>query len=323
MSDIHLFTQDYEAPYSEAPFVREVAGPSPLHLVSLSSDEIRARLGHAVQREGEPFGGVTVVGYDALYEMADREGVTVLLDGNGVDEAFLGYQRYHADYVSVAASEAQWQERGAAYRAFWSVEPPGRARGNAAGRSIDGSVGVAPEAIGAGLVRRGALIERRDVGGAGLDSIKAAALRDMTSEKIPRGLRFNDRMSMGRSKELRVPFLDHRVVEFGFGVPTQHLLGAGGSKALFRKIAERWIPPALARAAKRSVQSPQREWLRGPWAGLVREIIGSRSFSERGWVDPTRAQQLFEQFCDGHGTNSFFIWQWLNLELWAREHLDR
>ncbi|MGB7258363.1 MAG: asparagine synthase (glutamine-hydrolyzing), partial [Pseudolabrys sp.] len=316
LTDVHAFTQDYEEPYSEAKWVREAADGCHLHISALDSGSIRALLPEVVEGQAEPFGGVTVCGYDPLYAEADRAGVTVLLDGNGADETFLGYQSYHAAYVHSLENGAQ-REAADGYRSFWGSGPPHVTNGQA----IDGTVAVNASVIADDLRRRASVLEVTDTG-TFADPVKTMAARDLLAAKIPRGLRFNDRMSMARSKELRVPYLDHRLVEFGFGVPTRYLLNRHGSKALFRKIAARFVPPSIATATKRSVQSPQREWLANEWRDLVTDIISSPSFAGRGWIDPKRAQAAYEQFRQGERANSFYIWQWINLELWARAFLD-
>jgi asparagine synthase (glutamine-hydrolysing) len=94
------------------------------------------------------------------------------------------------------------------------------------------------------------------------------------------------------------------------------------TKSLFRKIARQWIPDEIASADKRSVQSPQREWLARDWRPLVEGVLQSDSFSDRGWVDPARAQEIYRRYIAGNRDNSFFVWQWLNLEYWARAYLD-
>lgn len=321
VADIHLFTQDYEPPYSEACWVRQIAGDGPLHLMQLTEYHIRQMLDRTVRLQAEPFGGVSVIGYDYLYQAADNEGVTVLLDGNGVDEVFLGYKKYHAAAVMYAQSEAEWTALGADYRHFWQSDPPPWAVADFRGKSIDGSEGGRPEALGDRLLRESSLLPI-SAGSDFSDPIRAMAALDLFAAKIPRGLRFNDRMSMARAKELRVPFLDHRLVEFGFAVPRRFLLNSSGSKVLFRRIAARWIPDEIAKAVKRSVQSPQREWLAGPWRTLVEEVLSSESFATRGWVDPICARRIYQAYLDGARDNSFFLWQWLNLEWWARAFLD-
>lgn len=322
VKDIHLFTQDYEPPYSEAQWVMQVAGDSPLHLMQLTDGHIRRVLDRTVRLQAEPFGGVTVAGYHYLYGEANRQDITVLLDGNGVDEVFLGYQKYHAAAVRLANDDSEWISLGAAYRDFWQSDPPSRGAIDFKQQSIDGSDGARPQAVADFLRSRATILPAPDFSGQFADPVRAIAAADFFVSKIPRGLRFNDRMSMGHSKELRVPFLDHRLVEFGFAVPRKFLLSSDGSKALFRKIAKRWAPTNVVYAAKRSVQSPQREWLAGPWRGMVESVLCSESFAARGWVNPEVASGLYQGYLEGARGNSFYLWQWLNLELWASSFLD-
>ncbi len=293
IGDLHVFTQDFEPPYSEGPWVRKVADGAKLHLCTLGRREIEAKIDWTVRRQAEPFGGVPVIGYDAIYQAADAEGVTVLLDGNGVDECFLGYTKY-AD--GPAATKL--------------------------GRAIDGSQAVAGDAVSPRLKRDAAIAALPDYRVHFAEPAKAAAAFDLLTAKIPRGLRFNDRMSMGHSKELRVPFLDHRLAEFAFSVPSRHLLAGGHTKSLFRTIARKWIPAEVANAEKRSVQTPQREWLGKDWQPLVLDVLRSPSFAARGWVDPDRAEAIYADYTAGNHDNSFFVWQWINLEYWARAFLD-
>ncbi len=319
LGSAHLFTQDYQG-YSEAPWVREIAGGGALHICELSFEDIDSLLLPTCAIQAEPFGGVTVCGYDALYAEACAQGVTVLLDGNGVDEAFLGYDRYHQAWVWAACDDGDRARRATAYRSFWGRPPAAPIA--AGGVAIDGSRATCAEAISPRLLTSSAPLPLVTVD-AFECPVKNLAAADLLYGKIPRGLRFNDRMSMARSRELRVPFLDHRLVEFAYGVPTEYLLNERGSKALFRKVAARHMPETVAFSAKRSVQSPQREWIANEWRGRVDAILHSPSFADRGWVDPAAALLAWERYLGGARDNSFPIWQWLNLELWARAYLDR
>ena len=317
----HLFTQDYEG-YSEAAWVREIAAGGTLHLQPLTRAAIEAVLPQTVRAQAEPFGGVTVCGYDYVYRAAQAQDVTVLLDGNGVDEAFLGYKKYHQHYVRLADGSAAHAERAADYQHFWGEPAPTGPGAGGAALAIDGTVPVLAEAIAPALRSSAepyAVPAVRDFA----DPVKNAAATDLLFAKIPRGLRFNDRVSMARSRELRVPYLDHRLVEFAFGIPTRHLLNRRGTKAIFRRAAAQVMPAHVAFAAKRSVQSPQREWLAEGWQAMIEAVIGSESFAARGWIDADAARAAYRRYRAGNRDNSFFVWQWLNLELWARAFLDR
>lgn len=313
----HLFTQDYED-YSELPWVQEIASGGTLHISKLDFNVISSWLSKTVRLQAEPFGGVFVCGYNSLYEAATRENITVLLDGNGVDEAFLGYKRYHQIYVEMAPDADIAGARAIEFAEFWGEAPaPVLARA-----SIDGTNGLRPEAVSSSL-KSAELAGLTCLDGVFDDPVRQAAAEDLLLAKIPRGLRFNDRVSMAHSRELRVPYLDHRLVEFTFGLPTSLLLNKKGGKALFRDILARRAPESVAYARKRSVQSPQREWLAENWRYMVESILASERFAARGWVDPGRARRAYAEYLSGARQNSFFIWQWVNLELWAREYLDR
>lgn len=311
----HLFTQDY-AGYSELPWVRQVAKSGTLHVAQLDFLKVDGYLAQTVRSQAQPFGGVFVCGYNAVYEAACANGVVVLLDGNGVDETFLGYKRYHQIHVCSAGSEKERNRRANEFKEFWGHAPSLAIQG----ASIDGTLGLCPGVISPKL-QEAPLLNIPSMT-AFRDPVRSAAAEDLLYTKIPRGLRFNDHVSMAHSRELRVPYLDHRLVEFAFGIPVSMLISGRGGKLLFRDILAQRVPPRIAYAKKRSVQSPQREWLAVGWRAIVESVLGSNRFADRGWVDPDLAKLAYQAYLSGEQANSFFIWQWLNLELWAREFID-
>lgn len=320
---IKLFCQDYEAPYDESRWVRQVAGQLSLHVAKLDEKNIREILPAIVLCQAEPFGSLFVAGFDSLYQAAEASRVTVLLDGNGIDEAFLGYKKYHRWSVMACRDVRRREKLKEGYARFWGAWEEGGVTADPSNWSIDDSIGVRPGAMS----RRLAAVEEvlpqvPALDFSADDPARQQAAMDLFATKIPRVLRFNDRMSMKRSKELRVPFLDHRLVEFAFSIPGDLLLNERGTKALIRELAANLIPSGVAFAPKRSVQSPQREWLAGPWEPWIRELLTSRSFASRGWVDPSEALAIWDGHVKKPGNNSFFAWQWLSLELWARKFLD-
>ena len=65
-----------------------------LETINIDSLKTRAKLNIVSEKQAEPFGGVTVIGFDYLYQRAAELEVKVLLDGNGIDESFMGYDKY-------------------------------------------------------------------------------------------------------------------------------------------------------------------------------------------------------------------------------------
>jgi asparagine synthase (glutamine-hydrolysing) len=325
LESCHAFTQDF-CGYSERPWVEELTHGKAVktHFSELGASDIRAELETTVHYQEQPFGGVAVIGYSSLYANARQRNVTVLLDGNGVDETFLGYKKYHLEYLCELKGSKGFDQAISEYCRFWN-ETIDTARALIANlvkhtSMIDGTPHPAAIQMGEALVGTYQYtipqVDSFDCG------VRNSAARDLLYTKIPRGLRFNDRMSMMHSCELRVPFLDHEVVELAYSLPVDRLINAYGTKSVLRRALAQWVSPKIAYAPKRSIQTPQNNWMANDWRDLVEDLIGSKSFFERGWVDPTKARIAYDAYLDGNQETSFFIWQWINLELWARAFFD-
>jgi asparagine synthase (glutamine-hydrolysing) len=85
---------------------------------------------------------------------------------------------------------------------------------------------------------------------------------------------------------------------------------------MLRRLAAELLPTGVAEAPKRPIQTPQREWLRGPlreWASSHIEHALSRF--DGAWFDGHRVREAWQLFLGGEGDNSFFVWQWINTGL--------
>ena len=141
--------------------------------------------------------------------------------------------------------------------------------------------------------------------------------------KIPRNTRMKDRLSMAYGLELRLPFLDHRLVEFALSLPAEHLFLGGRSKAIVREALAGAMDDGVRRAAKRSIQAPQGPWLmRAPMRGMVGDMLASPGFAARGMFNVEKVRAAYTDFCAHGAANSFFVWQWINVEQWFRTFID-
>jgi asparagine synthase (glutamine-hydrolysing) len=87
---------------------------------------------------------------------------------------------------------------------------------------------------------------------------------------------------------------------------------------MLRRIASDIVSSGLIEAPKRAVQTPQREWLRGPlseWA--TQKIEGAMDVFGGSWLDRRSVTASWEKFRHGEGDNSYYVWQWINLGLAA------
>ncbi len=324
-AQVETFTASFSDPaYDEADFAAAVPHRATWvrHVSRVGERECRALLQEVAQHQSAPFGGVATVAYHALHQKAREAGVTVLLEGQGVDELLGGYAYYrplrYLDLVE-AGQEAEASREAEAFGddLRGTVDLARReVKGNDAPRYQDGSRHLRPECVHPDLV---ALAGPRPRFERPFKSHLTNALyRDLRHTKLPRVLRMNDRLSMAHGRELREPFLDHRLVELAFSLPGSQKVGGGVSKRLLRRLMAPRLTPAVSGTPKRAVVTPQREWLRGPWQAIVREALGSSALRERGWLRPSRASSAFERFVDGQGDNAFFVWQWIMVAMEER-----
>jgi len=150
------------------------------------------------------------------------------------------------------------------------------------------------------------------------DDLRNLQLRDLLHTKLPRALRYNDRTSMRASTELREPFLDHRLVELALRQPADRKIRGGEGKWLLRHVVADLLPAPVARAPKRALQTPQREWLRGPLHDWCTDRIEQALEAVGGaWLDEDRVRAEWGRYAAGAGDNSVFVWQWVSLGLLA------
>jgi asparagine synthase (glutamine-hydrolysing) len=283
-SDVQVFSFTTGDPaYDELPWVQGMLEQTrhPLVECRLGAGEVPELAARIQSAQDEPFGGLPTLAYARIFERARSEGVIVLLDGQGLDEQWAGY-----DY----------------YRDAVSDDPP----------LIQGSKDPATrvECLSPAFAARGEPLSRFmrfD------DNVRNLQLRDTTQTKLPRALRYSDRVSMAASTELREPFLDHRLFELALRQPAERKIRAGAGKVLLRELASELLPPTIRLAPKRALQTPQREWLRGPlrpWAdALIERALGR--FAD--WFDAPAARDAWTSYQAGRGDNSYWVWQWLSL----------
>jgi asparagine synthase (glutamine-hydrolysing) len=279
----------------------------------------------------QPHAGLPIAAYAAVHAALREAGFIVVMDGSGFDEQLAGYDRFRPAYWADLRRSGDWATLEREVHAAGLVN---ESESRLAARQMD--IAEQPESDAGWAqdltrsVRTACITE--DLRAAGVvppvfdrpfdDLLHNMMYRELRYTKLPRALRFRDRLSMAVGTELRPPFLDHRLVAYSFALPSTDLISNGVQKAILRRATADTLPETLRLASKRSVQTPQREWFRGPLRGFISELVDSPSFWQRGWIDRKRGRAAMDAFLGGDGDNSFFLWQWANLELWARAFLD-
>ena len=328
--EVKAFTASFSDPkYDEQDFASQVPCNNDWirHLQRLDSEKVWSVAQEALWHQEAPYGGIATLAYHHLHRLAHDSRVTVLLEGQGVDEMLAGYNYFRPYHYLDLLEQGRFQELRAELTACegsgeWELNAMRHLRsGEPLNVYQDGTSYLQTNCVARGV--RELFSGNLEFPQPFKDRLTNALYRDLRYTKLPRVLRMNDRLSMAFSRELREPYLDHRLVEFLFRLPGQQKIRRGKGKFLLRKAMAGRLPEAIRSAHKRGVVTPQREWLRECLHPQVEEIIHSRSFTERGIFDVKEVQSAYVTFRAGQGDNAFFVWQWLNTELWWRMFIDQ
>ncbi len=251
--------------------------------------------------QDQPYGGIPTISYTVLPQEAQKNGIVVLLEGQGVDEILGGYPYYTLEHQKDTQGSFLNQS---------SLD-----------LSQDMSKLIHADILNPQFVET---YKTRQLNFSTPFSshLLNAQYRDLMYAKLPRVLRFNDHATMHYSRELRVPYLDPRIIEFCFWLPPEYKIQGNEQKVLIREVMKEFLPQVIQRKAKKTFGAVQTPWLRNLYKEQVMNILNSESFQKRPYWDHEKLSKKVEAFYRGEGNNSFFLWQCINLELWFREFID-
>jgi asparagine synthase (glutamine-hydrolysing) len=155
----------------------------------------------------------------------------------------------------------------------------------------------------------------------GLTGSSAVSWLELRTYMVDTLLRDTDAMSMHHSLEVRVPLLDHPLVEFVAGLPDGFKLRRGASKPLLAEALGDLLPREIAQQPKRTFTLPWQRWLHGPLGEEVGARLSSLSPSLAGMLDAKTVQSIWSSFLAGH-TSWSRPWSLFVLNEWVRRHLD-
>lgn len=313
------------------------------HEVHLSLSEALSEIPRLASTWDEPFADPSMLPTSLLCRAARSE-LTVCLGGDGGDELFAGYNR-HAVGAALHRRTSRLPKllRSAAGRA--AMLPPPRAI-DVVGRVVP--AGRRPPNLGDKVHKAGALLLGGDDAWAALAGIwgqddlgapahspgvpqirsalgpvermmlidTAAVLPDQMLVKV-------DRASMSSALEVRVPLLDHRLLEWSWRQPIDVLTSGGIGKRALRRVAGTVLPDHIVRRPKMGFDPPMAGWLRRelkPWADEL--IVGARCVDE-GWLPADALRRAWDEHQSGRRNHDYRLWGVLMLEEWLAAHHPR
>ena len=130
-----------------------------------------------------------------------------------------------------------------------------------------------------------------------------------------------DKMTMANSIELRVPFLDHKVLEFAASLPGNYKVRGFTTKYILKKLLNGRVPQEILERKKVGFPVPYNSWLRTDLKDWVRDLLLDRETLARGYFDRSRIEHLISENDVRGGFYSKEIFSLAVLELWHREFL--
>ncbi len=347
VSGVHTFNVAFpEDSFSEATIARRTAK----HLgtthqeVMLSGEEMLARLGDAVSALDQP----SMDGVNTYFVSASARGagLKVALSGLGGDEVFGGYSSFRRTprYQRLAAAGGAVPAGVRSAMATAMAEGGARFMPGDAARKIAalwkdsnslpdpyyfGRLMFTPAQVAA-LMKdgnrtgpaplwwdwlTGSVAEARQ-----LDSFAAVSCMEAQSYLVNTLLRDTDSMSMAHSLEVRVPFLDHPLVEFVTHLPQPLKVAKGIPKALLVAALEDVLPSEVVHQTKRGFTFPWERWLRGPLKERIEEGLSDLSPALQGVLDHQTACSIWKDYLNEKTTWSR-PWSLYVLNEWTKKHL--
>jgi len=330
---------------NEFSFARQVAQKfnTDHHEITITPDQFFEELPRLVWHEDEPLGFEASVPLYFVSKLA-QEHVKVVLTGEGSDETLAGYARYRKALILLGYGEK--------YEAL----TPEFVRG-----AVRSGVAALPGRLNKKLTRtflsRDADIENlffdnfaifgkgqqsglfttataEKIGNTSpyqnlhrwLNEVEAESLLDRllyvdTRSYLHELLMKQDQMSMAASIESRVPFLDHKLVEFAARLPEKMKLRGHDTKWILRKAMQGILPPEILDRPKMGFPVPLGSWLRGPFRNMVDEYILSERSLRRGIFNAKALKHLVAEH-DAGEDHTARMFRLMNLEIWHRIFID-
>lgn len=343
----------HEDGYNEAEYAKAVAAHlgtehTELYVTAKQAMEV---IPHLPELYDEPFSDSSQIPTFLVSRLA-RQHVTVSLSGDAGDELFCGYSRYEQTArLWRRMSAGPLPLRRLAAKGLTSLSPqswnrlagplegflPRSMRGANVGDKLHKGAGVLDSrSIDALYLRMvshwhdpasvvlggyAPLTAMADVSKAGahLSDMQRMMLADMLTYLPDDILVKVDRAAMGVSLETRVPFLDHRVVEFAWKLPQSIKVRDGKTKWILRQVLYRHVPVSLIERPKMGFGVPIGEWLRGPLRDWAESLLDEGRLRNEGFFHPATIRTKWREHVSGQRNWQYLLWDVLMFQAWYEQ----
>jgi asparagine synthase (glutamine-hydrolysing) len=317
------------------------------HVFNITNDDLLQHLDQILQHFDEPFADSSAIPVYLLSKLTRNE-VTVVLSGDGADEVFTGYNKHKAFYnTSKLGSTENFIKL---FSPIWSIMPASRNNfmANKFRQLNRYAQGLKLEPTVRYWFWAGLLAEKDALSYFSnriIENYKNSALEDykynlthhLTGSKsindilladmklvLPNDMLYKvDLMSMAHGLEVRVPFLDHDVVEFAFSFPEEYKINRKYQKQILRDILKDLLPGKLYRRSKHGFEVPLLKWFRKDLKNLIsNDLLGDNFILEQGIFSFKTIKSLKKQLFSSNPRDAHAqVWALLVFQSWWRKYL--
>jgi asparagine synthase (glutamine-hydrolysing) len=314
---------------NESEFAEAVACHTGFRGVMLTPDplELLDNLKGIIHSQDEPFGSTSILSQWVVFQAAKREGIKVMLDGQGADEVLAGYPWLGGFRMLELVKEGRLIELARFLSERASLGATANEKLSLAGADMQRLAGRFAPRWAQKFVQ---LKREKAINGAWLVDQKTDVPtgKDMLNQRflltyqtnLPMLLQWEDRNSMAHGIEARVPFLDHRLVEFGLSLGSDSLFHGALTKTVLRNAMQHRLPPTVAsRRGKLGFATPESDWLRGALRPAIE--VGVEEAIQRfpELLEPKATRAFRDRQLNGNRSMDFALWRIANAGLWGRE----
>lgn len=273
-----------------------------------------------------PFGSTSQFSQWCVFEGAKKQGLSVMIDGQGADEQLAGYGGNDLALYAGLFNQLRWTElirEASAYK---------KSKGN---WPIGFLLGVLQQHMPYGLVKfstkkyadkdeslQWLTFKTEEINKPHYPrNLQAGLIQQLSMQPLPSLLRYEDRNSMAFSVESRVPFMDYRLIEFTLGLPEKFIYRRGERKYILRQSLRGVVPEEiLERKDKMGFVSPEERWIKEEGKEWFNRAMDNAPVAIERFVDRAEFDRLLVDMQTGRRSFDFSVWRTICLNYYLKKH---
>jgi len=293
----------------------------------------------------EPIGDPAAINTYLMCKSAREKGAKVILSGMGADEVFFGYRRHKANLMIKTFNKipniikncikivvdllpvrlfgrgiklTRWSKKFISFANLDSSESYRMSYSYYSKKDLNNLIIDGDHYIEAMYKNHNKIYNKMDC----YDEENKMCFTDINMFMVGLNLSYTDRASMAQSVEVRVPFVDKKVIEYAMSIPGILKYKNGESKYILKKVAEKYIPKEIIYRPKASFGAPIRSWISNELKTIVDELLSEKNIKKRGLFEYKSIKKMINDDRSGQHDYAYQIYQLLTLEYWFREFVD-